>query len=157
MDKGKANSAGSNLTRGGFLAAGGLAAAALGLPFRAAAAEPSPAEKANLDLVTAFCASFAGRDMSRISSFLADACVYRVTETTLPVSGGDAVARIRNYVERSTRIEFKIHESWVKGPIVVNERTDSFVAPDRTNAYHLTGVFFVKDGKIAEWTDYVIR
>ena len=157
MGKTKVHSAGSNLTRAGFLAAGGVAAAALSLPFRATAAEPSAAEKANLALVTAFCASFAGRDMSRISSFLADACVYRVTETTPPVSGGDAVARIRNYVERSTKIEFKIHESWVKGPIVVNERTDSFVAPDRTNAYHLTGVFFVKDGKIAEWTDYVIR
>jgi len=157
MATGKANNAGSNLTRANFLTVGGLAAAALTLPIRTAAAEPSPAEKANLDLVTAFCASFAGRDMSRISSFLSDACVYRVTEATPPVTGPAALARIRTYVERSTKIEFKILESWVKGPIVVNERVDSFVAPDRTNSYHLTGVFFVKDGKIAEWTDYVIR
>jgi limonene-1,2-epoxide hydrolase len=141
-------------TRGRFLGAGLMAAVAL--PRRAAAAEPTAAEKANLALVTGFCASFAGRDMSKITAFLADNCVYRVTETTPPVTGKAAIERIRTYVERSTKIEFKILESWVKGSVVVNERVDSFVSPQRTNAYHLTGVFFVKDGRIAEWTDYVI-
>ncbi|HXP83606.1 MAG TPA: limonene-1,2-epoxide hydrolase family protein [Bryobacteraceae bacterium] len=142
-------------TRGRFLGAG--LAAALGLSRRADAAEPTAAEKANLALVTDFCASFAGRDMSKIAAFMADDCVYRVTETTPPVRGKDAIERIRTYVERSTKIEFKILESWVKGSVVVNERIDGFVSPQRTNAYHLTGVFFVKDGKIAEWTDYGIR
>jgi limonene-1,2-epoxide hydrolase len=141
-------------TRGRFLGAG--LGAALGLSQRAAAAEPTPSERANLALVTDFCASFTSRDMSKITAYLADNCVYRVTETTAPVSGKDAIERIRTYVERSTKIEFKILESWVKGSVVVNERIDSFVSPQRTNAYHLTGVFFVKDGKIAEWTDYVI-
>lgn len=133
---------------------GGLAAA---LARPAAAAEPTPAEKANLALVTAFCASFAERDMTRISSFLADACVYRVTETAPPLTGRDALDRIRNYVERSNKIEFKILDSWARGPVVVNERIDTFISPERTNAFHLTGVFFIKDGKIAEWTDYNIR
>ena len=143
------------LTRGGFLTAGLAGFAALPRP--AHAAEPTPAEKANLALVTDFCAAFAGRDMARIASFLAGDCVYRVTESTPPLTGKDAIERIRAYVERSTQIEFKILESWVKGSIVVNERIDSFVSPQRTNSYHLTGVFFVKDGKIAEWTDYNIR
>jgi limonene-1,2-epoxide hydrolase len=39
----------------------------------------------------------------------------------------------------------------------MNERTDRFVRPDRTNTFHVVGVFFVRDGKIAEWTDYIIR
>ena len=139
--------------RRAFLA-GGLAAA---LARPAAAAEPTPAEKANLALVTSFCASFADRDMTRIASFLADACVYRVTETAPPLTGRDALERIRNYVERANKIEFKILDSWAKGPVVVNERIDTFISPERTNAFHLTGVFFIKDGKIAEWTDYSIR
>jgi len=147
--------AANRLTRGGFLTTG-LTAAALGLT-RRAAAEVSPLERANLELVTAFCNSFAGRDMTKIASFLADTCVYRVTETAPPLQGRDAVERIRTYVVAAETIEFKILESWVKGPVVVNERVDAFVSPQRKISFHLTGVFFVSGGKIAEWTDYVIR
>ncbi len=136
---------------------GGLAAGALAFPPSAAAADPTPAERAALDLVTAFCQSFASRDITKIAPFLADNCVYRITESAPPLTGAAAVDRIRNYVERSTTVEFKILESWVKGPVVVNERMDHFVSPEREVSYHLTGVFFVKDGKIAEWTDYSIR
>lgn len=143
-------------TRGRFLLTG-LAAGALTLPKRAAAAGPTAAERAALDLVTAFCQSFATRDMQKIASYLAGDCVYRITETAAPLTGPAAIERIRAYVERSTSVEFKILESWVKGPVVVNERIDHFVSPDREVSYHLTGVFFVKDGKIAEWTDYSIR
>jgi limonene-1,2-epoxide hydrolase len=143
------------MTRARFLAAG-LSAAVI-LPRRAGAAEPTAAEKANIELVTDFCHSFASRDMTKISSFLSDDCVYRVTETAPPVKGKDAIERIRTYVERSTKIEFQILESWVKGSVVVNERIDSFESPQRNNQFHLTGVFFVKAGKIAEWTDYTIR
>ena len=142
------------VTRAEFLAAG-LGIAVI-LP-RTAAAETTSAEKANLALVTDFCASFASRDMSKIAAFLADNCVYRVTETAPPVMGKDAIERMRTYVERSTKIEFKILDSWVKGPVVVNERIDSFEPAPPRSPYHLTGVFFVRDGKIAEWTDYSIR
>ena len=142
-------------TRGQFVGAG--LAGALGLARRAEAAEPTAAEKANLELVTNFCRSFAGRDMSKIAAFLADDCVYRVSETAAPAKGKDAIERIRTYVERSSKLEFKILESWVKGSVVVNERIDSFEPPPPRSPYHLTGVFFVRDGKIAEWTDYLIR
>lgn len=142
------------MTRGQFL--GGAAAATLVLA-RRADAEQTDGEQANLKLVTDFCGSFASRDMSKIAAFLADDCVYRVTETAPATRGKDAIERIRNYVERSTKIEFKILESWVKGAVVINERIDSFEPPPRNSPYHLTGVFFVRDGKIAEWTDYGIR
>lgn len=144
-----------HITRGSFLATG--AAVALALPRGLAAAEPTAEEKSNLALVTAFCASFADRDMKKIVPFLADTIVYRVTETAPPLAGRDAIERMRAYVERSTKIEFKILESWAKGSIVVNERIDSFEPPPPRSPFHLTGVFFVKGGKIAEWTDYGIR
>ena len=127
------------------------------LPQAAKAAEPTAAEKANLDLVTRFCQSFAERDWAKIDAFLSPDLVYRITDTAPAVKGADAISRIRNYVERSTSIEFKILDSWVRGPVVVNERVDSFTRPDGKVAYHLTGVFLVKDGKIVEWADYSIR
>src|SRR5215831_19790468 len=72
------------------------------------AAEPTAAEKANLDLVTRFCESFASRDMAKITAFLSPDVVYRITDTVPAVKGAEAIGRIRSYVERSTAIEFKI-------------------------------------------------
>jgi limonene-1,2-epoxide hydrolase len=151
-----ANDAHSTLTRGRFVFSG-LAAGLLGFSGAGPAAGMTDSENANLALVTAFCESFAGRDMTKIASFLAANCVYRVTETSPPLTGPAALERIKTYVERADKIEFKILESWARGLIVVNERVDTFISPARTNALHLTGVFFVRDGKIAEWADYIIR
>jgi limonene-1,2-epoxide hydrolase len=121
-------------------------------------------EEANLALVADFCAAFATRDMTKIASHLAPNCSYRITETSMPAVGAAAVERIKSYVDRSSRIDFKILDSWARGPMVINERIDSFTRPaatqgekDASPAYHLVGVFFIKDGKIAEWTDYGIR
>ncbi len=126
-------------------------------PLAAQAAEPTAAEKANLDLVTRFCESFAARDMAKISAFLSPDIVYRITETAPAVKGSEAIARIRAYVERSSAIEFRILDSWARGAVVVNERVDAFTRAEGNVAYHLTGVFVVKDGKIVEWSDYSIR
>jgi limonene-1,2-epoxide hydrolase len=142
------------MTRKSFLRT--LAPASAFLPLAAQAAEPTAAEKANLDLVTRFCESFASRDMTKIAPFLSADVVYRITDTVPPVKGVEAIARIRSYVERSTSIEFKILDSWVRGPVVVNERIDSFTRADGKVSYHLTGVFLVKDSKIVEWADYSI-
>ena len=96
--------------------------------------------------------------MGKIATFLAEDCVYRVVETAPPARGKkDTLEQIRRYVVVSKKIEIKILESWVKGPVVVNERIDSFDPPFPNSPFHLTGMFFVKDGKIAEWTDYLIR
>jgi limonene-1,2-epoxide hydrolase len=130
-------------------------AAAMAIP--AMAAEPTAAEKANLALVADFCAAFATRDMTKIASYLAPNCSYRLTETAPPVVGPAAVERIRSYVDQSSKIEFKILDSWARGPMVINERVDSFTRATSSPAYHLVGVFFIKDGKIAEWIDYGIR
>jgi limonene-1,2-epoxide hydrolase len=127
------------------------------LPLTVHAAEPTAAEKANLDVVTRFCESFATRDMAKITSFLSPDVVYRLTDSVPAVKGEAAIARIRAYVDRSTSIEFKILDSWVRGSVVVNERVDSFTRADGNVAYHLTGVFLVKDGKVIEWSDYSIR
>lgn len=132
-----------------------MTGAAFAIP--AIAAEPTAAEKANLALVADFCAAFATRDMTKIASYLAPDCSYRITETSMPAVGAAAVERIRSYVERSSKIEFKILDNWARGPMVINERIDSFTRADSSPAYHLVGIFFIRDGKIAEWIDFGIR
>ncbi|HVQ14274.1 MAG TPA: hypothetical protein VMS40_11815, partial [Vicinamibacterales bacterium] len=73
----------SKLDRRSFVNAAGLAGiAALGLAVPAAAAELSAAEKANVDLVTSFCAAWSARDMAKITPYLTTESVYRMSETT---------------------------------------------------------------------------
>jgi len=138
--------------------AGLAGVAAFGSLAPLAVAELSAAEKANVDLITAFCASWSTRDMTRIAPFLAGDSVYRMSETTPPVIGPDGVReRLESWLETSQQIEFRILDTFAKGPIVVTHRIDRFVSTSRPLTWEGVGVFFVKDGKIKEWSDYTIR
>lgn len=139
-----------------FLAAslGVLASARL-----AQAAEWSDAERANVQLVRDFCASWSTRDLVTILPRLADDCVYRMSETTPAVIGHAGVTeRLGSWMPSSDRgIEFKILETFVAGSIVMNHRIDSFMSTTRPLIWEGVGVFFIKDAKIKEWSDYTIR
>src|ERR1700730_7223994 len=93
-----------------FLATAGIGAVtALRLTEPLGAAESTDAEKANIKVVTDFCAAWATRDLKKIVPFLSDDCVYRMTETTPPVNGHAGIAeRLGTWMETSQRIEFNI-------------------------------------------------
>src|SRR5215831_14700208 len=134
-----------------FLALAALGAGALAGGGRlAAAAELTPTEQANLKLVTDFCASWSARDMTRVFPFLADDCVYRMTETTPPANGHEGVsAKLKSWLDDSARVQFRVLDTFPSGPIVINHRIDQFAAA-RPLTWEGVGVFFVRDGKIKE-------
>lgn len=146
------------------LAGSGLAAlaAAAFTPAPAAAAELTgtalhDAEQANMRTVRDFCASWATLDAGKVVAFFADNAVYRVIETAKPTVGRDAITKlIDGFLQRAQKVNFQIHRMYAAGPIVLNERHDHFTSAQGARVFHVAGVFFVKDGKIAEWTDYVI-
>jgi len=142
-----------------FVETAGLAGfMALGTMSSAGAAEPTAAEKANIRLVTDFCASWSTRDLSKILPLLADDSVYRMSETTPPAIGHAGVReRLGSWMETSQKIEFKILDTFAMGPIVINHRIDTFSSTTRPLTWEGVGVFFVKDGTIKEWSDYTIR
>ena len=43
------------------------------------------------------------------------------------------------------------------GPTVLNDRIDYITRDGNRSQIRVVGFFLVKDGKIAEWTDYVVR
>ena len=145
-------------SRRAFLTTAGLGAAALlGGARSAGAAEWSAAERANVQTVTEFCAAWATRDMTRVLPFLADDCVYRMTETTPPANGHDGIIqRLKPTIDNATLVEFRVLDTMAAGPIVINHRVDRFMTA-RPLTWEGVGVFFVKDGKIKEWSDYTIR
>jgi limonene-1,2-epoxide hydrolase len=141
-----------------FLVASSVGAAALvGRPGLAAAALWTDTEKANVKVVNDFCAAWSTRDMASILPFLAADCVYRMTETTPAATGHEGVIdKLKSWLDRSELVEFRVVDTFAAGPIVINRRVDRFVAkPPLT--WEGVGVFFVKDGKIKEWSDYTIR
>lgn len=87
--------------------------------------------------------------------FLADDIVYRMTETSAPIVGADAVLDTYRKLN-ATSITFEVLETFTAGPIVINRRVDRFVSP-RSFTWQGVGVFFLTDGKIKEWSDYTIR
>jgi limonene-1,2-epoxide hydrolase len=143
---------------GTAVGAAGLSALATLGAASAEAAQLGDAEKANTKIVADFCAAWATRDLAKIVPFLADDSVYRMSETTPPAIGHAGVReRLGSWLETSQQIEFRILETFARGPMVVNHRIDRFVSTTRPLTWEGVGVFFVKDGKIKEWMDYTIR
>ena len=125
----------------------------------AQAAAWSDEERANVQLVGDFCTSWSTRDLAKILPRLTDDCVYRMSETTPAVIGHAGVTeRLGSWMPSSDRgIEFKILDTFAAGSIVMNHRIDSFMSTTRPLTWEGVGVFFIKDAKIKEWSDYTIR
>lgn len=155
-----------SLSRRTFTASGLSALATFGLSRLAFAQATAPSgksvppavEKANVAVVNEFCAAFKRKDLAKAASLLADNCTYRPTQTRPAVVGKEKVAdTIKRFLERGA--EFKVLKTVSLGPLVLNERDDIIVMTNGpTRTFHVAaGLFFIENGKIAEWTDYLIE
>jgi limonene-1,2-epoxide hydrolase len=144
----------SRVNRRGFLATGAGLAAVAAFARSANAAEMTADELANVKLVNDFCSAWPSHDLAKVMAFFADNGAYRMTETMEPAKGRDAVTgRVKSIID--SVVKFDVRDTWARGPMVINERIDSF-SGGPLKAWHGVGVFFVKDGKIVEWYDYTI-
>ncbi len=127
----------------------GLAMAASGK-----AADWTPAERANVQVVNDFCAAWPSHDLGKVMSFFANDGAYRVSERQEPVKGRQAVSdRINGFLKNVA--QFEVLDTLARGPMVFNERIDHF-ENFALKSWHGVGVFFLRDGKIVEWYDYTI-
>jgi len=140
----------------GTAALGALGAGAFGGTAQAAAL--TPAEQANSTLVAAFCAAWKAGDATKVGSHLSGDCVVRFIASTdgSPVVSGRAavVKQVGEYLDGNT-IEFIIKDTWASGPMVVNRRVDRIVSKNGSQDIEVVGVFFVREGKIKEWSDFI--
>ena len=144
-----------NLSRRKFCASGVGTLTLAGLALPSTAAELTPEEQANVDLVKNFCAAWSEPQLDRIMSFFTDDSAYRMTETTELADGINAVAeRIETLINNVDR--FDVLETFARGPMVVNERMDYF-SDFTIKTWHGVGVFFIREGKIIDWYDYTIK
>ena len=154
------NASDGNTNRREFLAAGGVGAALLLAAGKSQAADSviSAAEQANEKVVNDFCAAWETMDIDKIGSFLDDEIVFRMIDDAPFTEGKQAVVDgIGPFLSNLKSARFEMLRSVAMGNIVVNDRIDHFGKEDGSaDAYHITGVFKVKNGKIVEWRDYMM-
>ena len=142
--------------------AGALAAAAA--PRKLFAVEMSDAEKANVKLIMDMVEAFdAGAALvppvaDALHTFFADDCAFRFrpTDLTATRSFGAVEETMKRVTANGEKVHQELLERFAKGPVVVIEKLNHFVTPEKTRTSHVVAVFLVKDGKIAEWTEYFI-
>ncbi|HEY7169552.1 MAG TPA: nuclear transport factor 2 family protein [Vicinamibacterales bacterium] len=140
------------------MALGAAGAAAAVLPRTAEARDWTAGEKANVQVVNAFCAAWASSDPETITSFMAEDCTTRLSETQPPAKGRTALRdTIKGLFQRVQKVEIEVTETFAIGPTVLNDRIDYITREGQRAPIRVVGFFLVKDGKIAEWTDYLVR
>lgn len=118
------------------------------------AADWTPDERANVQVVNDFCAAWPSHDLAKVLSFFADDSAYRMSERQEPTKGHQAVSdKINSFLRNVVR--FEVLDTFARGPMVFNERIDHFQNLS-LKSWHGVGVFFLRDGKIVEWYDYTI-
>jgi len=107
-----------------------------------------------METVTRFCQAWKDVDLDAIVAFFAEDAVYHNIPLA-PVTGRDAIRdTIAGFTGGVESIEFEVLHIAAAGNVVLTERVDRFVTPDRTMALPVMGTFEVVDGLITAWRDY---
>ena len=142
--------------------AGAIAAAAV--PRKLFAAEMSDAEKVNVKLIMDMVAAFDSAAASvppavdALRTFFTDDCAFRFrpSDLTATRSFGAVEETIKRVTPNGEKVHQELLERFAKGPVVVIEKLNHFVTPEKTRTSHVVAVFVIKDDKISEWTEYFI-
>ncbi len=131
------------------------ALATLSKPQEAKAAALSDVEEANAKVVQDFCDAWASRDAEKIGSYLAEDVSFRMIESSERKEGRQSVMEgVKKFLGTMKNAEFEVLRSSVFGNTVINDRIDRFENAEKKMEFHISGFFYVADGKIKEWQDY---
>jgi limonene-1,2-epoxide hydrolase len=117
-------------------------------------------EKANIMIVKDFCASWDLKDLDKIASLLSEDCSFRFNQSRPAIVGKEKVVELFKSLFAASSFQLKLIKTAALGPVVLTEREDIITPLNGTAARRIKiagGMFFVNDGKIAEWTDYQIK
>lgn len=105
-------------------------------------------------VVQNFCDAWARLDLEELLAYFTPDAVYH----NIPIDPMVGVDAIRSMMQMFTtgvdRIEFEVLHIAATGNVVLTERIDRFVRPDKTISLPVMGTFEIVDGKIAAWRDY---
>lgn len=132
----------------------GAGSATAGTITDADCAESRRQERANVTIVERFIATFNRRDIDAVMSFFTPEAVYHNLPTK-PVQGHAPIrAVIDGFVAPAESLDWEIVTIAADGDTVFAERIDRFVIDGSAVALPVTGVFEIRDGRIAAWREY---
>ena len=118
---------------------------------------PNAEERANLNVVQAFMSTWNTPDVA-VMELSENASIRMVEDQPAAVGRDAAAAAFKSFLVPGVRVEVEVLETTVHGPVVVNSRIDTVKTEGKPDElYPVTGVFVVKNGKIVEWSDYLLK
>ena len=116
------------------------------------------AEQQNLAVVRRLCSSWPTMTAAEFAEVMTPDCHYiNLPWPDQAVTGPDASFEFLSYFQAAYVTKLEILRDAVNGDVVMSERLETFTrASDGVTLLELpvTGVFTMRDGKIAEWRDY---
>jgi limonene-1,2-epoxide hydrolase len=149
-------------TRRGLFVGGTLGALAVaGLATSAQAAPLTPGEAANLKLVQDFIATWGAGEFDPekvMPVYLAsDGRVRIAQDQPFVVGPAAAAAAFRPFLQHGERFKVQFLDVFARGPLVTTHRIDTQVTPGKPDVrMEVVGFFLMKDGKIQEWSDFLV-
>ena len=105
-------------------------------------------------LIEEFCAAWSRLDPAELAGYFTEDGVYHNMPAG-PVKGRQRIEQfIRGFTASWTATDWEILTLAETGNVVVAERVDRTRAGDKSVELPCTGVFEIRDGKIARWRDY---
>jgi limonene-1,2-epoxide hydrolase len=105
-------------------------------------------------IVSEFISAWPEKDAARLASFFSEDAVYHNIPME-PIKGREAIqATFAGFMGMADQIRFDTLHLVAEGPVVMTERVDHFIGPERTVSLPVMGVFEVNDGAITAWRDY---
>ncbi len=118
----------------------------------------SATEKQNLAVVRRLCSSWPKMTRAQFAEVMTPDCHYiNLPWPDKAVTGPDASFEFLSYFQSAYDTRLEILRDAVNGDVVMSERLETFTrVNDGVKALELpvTGVFVMREGKIAEWRDY---
>ena len=119
---------------------------------------PSASEQRNLACVRRLCSSWPKLTRTEFAEVMTpDSRYINIPWPDQAVTGPDAAFEFLNYFQTAFEIKLEILREVAGADVVMSERLETFArASDGKVMLELpvTGVFVMRDGKIAEWRDY---
>ena len=107
------------------------------------------------EAVTALIKGNEARDIEAILGALTDDCEYENVGMGVMHGHDEVRALLGPFAEMAERVEWEVLAQVEQGDTVMNERVDRFwLVGGKKIEIRVAGVFVVRDGKVARWTDY---
>ena len=108
----------------------------------------------NIKLIEQFCEAWSRLDAQELADYFTEDGIYHNMPAG-PVQGrADVEKFIQGFAGSWTQTNWEILNIAETGDVVIAERIDRTKAGDKAVDLPCTGVFTIRDGKIASWRDY---